>query len=115
MSELFTNNIDEISCANIVADIVEESYGIVKYSTKNGLTFLTSILPNCLLKKRGIVVKKTENGFNINIYLIIDNGVNPQVVSKNLCDHINFRLKKFHDTNSDGIKIHVKGIRFRNR
>lgn len=94
----------------IVHKSVDTCYGIVGTSTPRGVTFFSYLLPS-LFDKEGVSVCKGKNGLIIDVYVIVEYGINIRVISQNLCDNIRFQIKEFCNTDIETINVHVKGIR----
>lgn len=96
--------------ASVVRNACADCYGIVGMAGPNGITLLTHILPP-FLNRRGVEVLRTSKGYKINIYIVAEYGTNFKAISKSLCDTVKYYLYNSLGVKTDGIRIHIKGVR----
>lgn len=104
------NKLTVNECSDIIKGICQSCYGVVGMATPNGVTLMSQLLP-AFMNKRGVEILHSENGYKINVYIIAEYGTNFKVISKNLCDMIKYTLKNEYNLYTDGINIHIKGVR----
>lgn len=104
------NRLTSKECSEVVKEICEGCYGVVDMASPNGVTLLSQLLPSCM-NNRGVEILSSQNGYKINVYIIAEYGTNFKVISENLCDMIKFTLKDKYNIYTDGINIHIKGVR----
>ena len=106
---------DLIVSEDVIADVAGhaalECYGVVGMAAPNAADGLAKILPQSRLR-RGIVVSSDEEGTTVSLYVILEHGVNINVVSTNLAE-VTFALKEFVRTPLKGVEVHVQGIKVR--
>ena len=107
---------DLIVSEDVIADVAGhaalECYGVVGMAAPNAADGLAKILPQSRLR-RGIVVSSDEEGTTVSLYVILEHGVNINVVSTNLAEQVTFALKEFVRTPLKGVEVHVQGIKVR--
>lgn len=107
---------DLIVSEDVIADVAGhaalECYGVVGMAAPNAADGLAKILPPSRLR-RGIVVSSDEEGTTVSLYVILEHGVNINVVSTNLAEQVTFALKEFVRTPLKGVEVHVQGIKVR--
>lgn len=103
-------NISDSVIASITGMCAMETYGIVGMSSKSTADGLFELLKFDNLSK-GIKVN-SENGIcNIDIYVIIEYGINIVTVANNLIEKAKFNIEKYTDLKVENINLHVQGIR----
>ena len=60
-----------------------------------------------------VIVSVDEDGVLISLYVVLEHGVNINVVSTNLVDQVTFALEEFVQAPLKGIDVHVQGIKVR--
>lgn len=104
------NSVSPQLIASVVRQACADCYGIVGMASPNGVSLLTHILPP-FLNKSGVEVLRTSNGYKINVYIVAEYGTNFKAISKSLCDTIKYYLFDTLGIKTDGIRIHIKGVR----
>ena len=74
--------------------------------------WISKILPPSRLR-RGITIDTTDAGVRVDLYVVVEYGVNINVVSKNLTDTVSFVLKEQARVPIDTIEVHVQDVRVR--
>ena len=101
---------------DVIADVAGhaalECYGVVGMAAPNAVDGLAKLLPASRLR-RGIVVTTDEEGTLVSLYVILEHGVNINVVSSNLVEQVTFALKEFVRAPFKGVEVHVQGIKVR--
>jgi uncharacterized alkaline shock family protein YloU len=98
--------------ADLAGRAALECYGVVGMSAPDVSDGIAKLLPNSRLR-RGIVVKQTEAGVHVDLYVIIEYGTNITAVSQNLIDQVTFALKNNTAVPIDGVEVKVQGVRHR--
>lgn len=97
----------------VVADLIGyaalESYGVVGMAAPNVADGIAKLLPTKALR-RGVALHHGDNGFVVDLYIIIEYGMNLQTVSQNLSDRVRYVLENYAALDVDDIQIHVQGI-----
>lgn len=110
MQEITLKNASPNYIASVVCDTCKSCYGVVGLASPNGLKLIDHILPP-FFNRNGVEVLKSANGYKINVYIVVEYGNSFSAVSKNLCDAIRYNLYNECGVKTDGIKIHIKGVR----
>ena len=104
-------NISQEAIATLAGGIVSECYGVVGMASqklvKDGWAEL--------LKKenysRGVVVKKTENGMELDLYIIIGFGVKVSEVVSEVQKKVKYVLEKTLEQDLASVNVYVQGVR----
>lgn len=98
--------------ADIVGNAAMECYGVVGMTASNPADGIAKILPASRLR-RGVVVKSTEKGIHVDLYVVIEYGTTIQTVSKNLVDQVTFALSEYARVPIDAVEVHVEDVNVR--
>lgn len=104
-------NISEEAIATLAGGVVSECYGVVGMASqkvlKDGLAEL--------LKKenysRGVVVRKTDTGYELDLYIVISFGVKITEVVAEVQKKVKYMLEKTLEQDFDRINIFVQGVK----
>ncbi|MDP3306225.1 MAG: Asp23/Gls24 family envelope stress response protein [Erysipelotrichaceae bacterium] len=104
-------NISEEAIATLAGGVVSECYGVVGMASqkvlKDGLAEL--------LKKenysRGVVVRKTETSYELDLYIVISFGVKITEVVAEVQKKVKYMLEKTLEQDFDKINIFVQGVK----
>ncbi|MDR0888884.1 MAG: Asp23/Gls24 family envelope stress response protein [Coriobacteriales bacterium] len=99
-----------------------ESYGVVGMVAASLPAGIAHVLPARAIK-RGIHITREKTlvpgaseliseveYVNVDLYIIVEQGVNLAVVSKNLADAVRYVLNEYAGVNAGNIEVHVQGI-----
>lgn len=106
----YINNVNASLIADEVKKTASECYGVVGLAGPNGISLIDHLLP-AFFNRDGVEVIKTDNGYKVNIYIVAEYGTSFQVIAKNLCDAIKYNLLNTFGVKTDGIRVHIKGVR----
>ncbi len=99
---------------NVIADLAgyaaSECYGIVGMIDANAAEGLINLLPANKLK-RGIVIANEDGKLVIDLYIVVEYGVNISVVSANLQERVAYVLSTIAQIVPHEINVHVKGLK----
>ena len=106
-----------LSVANdVIADMAGyaalESYGVVGMAAPTLSDGIAKLLPASRLR-RGIEVTTGEDGIKVDLYIIVEHGVNLKEVSRNLASNVKYMLENSAQLDVSDVEIHVQGIRVR--
>jgi uncharacterized alkaline shock family protein YloU len=104
-------NISEEAIATLAGGVVSECYGVVGMASqkvlKDGLAEL--------LKKenysRDVVVRKTETGYELDLYIVISFGVKITEVVAEVQKKVKYMLEKTLEQDFDKINVFVQGVK----
>ena len=98
--------------ADIAGNAAMSCYGIVGMTAPNAADGIAKLLPASRLR-RGITVSQAEGGVKVDLYVIVEYGLNVAIVSKNLVDAVTFALNENARVPLAGIEVHVQGIKLK--
>ncbi len=90
-----------------------ESYGVVGMAAPTLTDGIAKMLPASRLR-RGINVDRTEQGIDVDLYIIVEHGTNLAEVSRMLAENIKFAIEDSTGMNVHDVRIHVQGVKVRN-
>ena len=96
--------------ADMVAKAATECYGVVGMTNAAASRGRVKILPESK-QKRGVVVRDTEGGVQVEVFVVIEYGTNISIVSQNLIDSVSFALKEHAHVPLAGVQVRVQDIR----
>ncbi len=114
MSETIPGNLHVSNdvLADIAGNAALQCYGIVGMAAPNAADGIAKILPASRLR-RGIVIEQTEAGVRVDLYVVIEYGINMSTVSQNLVDAVTFALKEYARVPLDCVEVHIQGTKVR--
>ena len=80
--------------ADMVGNAAMECSGIVGMTAPNAADGIAKILPASRLR-RGVVVRNTENGVHVDMYVVVEYGTNINTVVQNLVDQVSYALTEY--------------------
>ena len=98
--------------ADMVGHAALECYGVVGMVAPSAADSISKILPPSRLR-RGITIETTDAGVKVDLYVVIEYGININAVSQNLTDAVSFALKEQACVPVDSIEIHVQDVKVR--
>ena len=98
--------------ADLAGYAAKECYGVVGMAPVDAHDGLRALGPGRL--RRGVHVSRDEQGrLAIDLYVILEYGVNLSAVSRNLVDAVQFVLKGIAQIEDAQVRVHVKGMKVR--
>ncbi|MCL2756979.1 MAG: Asp23/Gls24 family envelope stress response protein [Coriobacteriia bacterium] len=98
----------------VIADLIGyaafETFGVVGMAAPSFSDGFAKLLPARALR-RGVTVEKDDAGLLIDLYIIIEHGVNLATVSQNLIDRVRFVIENYTNQKISNISVHVQGVR----
>lgn len=95
--------------ADLVGYATLECYGVVGVASASIQdTFLRAIPVTRL--RRGVKISTSDNGIEIDVYVVVEYGVNISLVSENLAEKINFIINEYTGITPAAVRIHVSGV-----
>lgn len=89
-----------------------QCYGIVGMTAPNAADGFAKILPHSRLR-RGVLVDKTPEGIQVDLFVVVEYGTNISTVSQNLKEQVSFALKEYAQVPLAHVDVHVRDIRVR--
>lgn len=103
---------------DVIADIAGltalESYGVVGMAGPLLRDGIATLLPRTKLRK-GVDVKFGAEGARVDLYVIVEHGVNIATVAKNLEDTLTFMIHDLTDVPLEAVVVHVQGVKVREK
>ena len=96
--------------ADIAGNAAMQCYGIVGMTAPTAADNVATILPASRLR-RGITVSQAEGGIVIDMYVVVEYGLNVATVSRNLVDAVKFALGEYACIPMESVNVHVQGIK----
>lgn len=98
--------------SDLVGYAAMECYGVVGMTAPNAADGIAKILPASRLR-RGVVVNPTDEGLQVELYVVIEYGTNISTVSQNLVDQVTFALEEYARVPIASIEVHVEDVKVR--
>lgn len=96
--------------ADVVGNAAMQCYGVVGMTAPNAADGIAKILPASRLR-RGVVVTQADQGVRVDLYIVVEYGINVSTVTRNLSDAVRFALDRYTRIPLDAIEVHVQGIK----
>lgn len=96
--------------ADIVGWTVLECYGVVGMATPTLRQGVSSLLTRDRLHQ-GIVVEQSGDQLHINVYIIVEYGLNVAEVAGNVRSQVTYNVERMTGRPISGLHIHVHGVR----
>jgi uncharacterized alkaline shock family protein YloU len=97
----------------VISDLIGyaalETFGVVGMAAPSLPDGIAKILPTRALW-RGVTFAKTDAGLNVDMYVVVEYGVNLTTVAKNLVDRVRFVVENYTDLTIADISIHIQGV-----
>lgn len=104
-------NVSIEAIASMTGVIVTECYGVVGMASKKLLRDGWAILLKQENYSKGVVVKETKEGLELDIYVVIAYGVRITEVVSEVQKRVKYELEKTLDISFRAINIFVQGVR----
>lgn len=111
MTQLGNINISEEAIAELAGGVATECYGVVGMASqkivKDGFAELLKIENY----SRGVVVRKTETGFEIDLYVILSYGVKISEIVLAVQNKVKYVLEKSLEQSFVKVNVFVQGVK----
>ncbi|MFT5196022.1 MAG: putative alkaline shock family protein YloU [Cellvibrionaceae bacterium] len=100
--------ISPTAIASIVNNSVNQCYGVVGMASRgmvNGIAQLLSRDPH-----KGIEVRLTDDGCEIDIYVIVESGIRIRAVAESVQNTVKFNVEKAMNRPVDAVNVFVQGL-----
>lgn len=104
-------NISTEAIANLTGGIVSEAYGIVGMASQNMLKDGFAELLGRDNYSKGVIVRNVEDGYEIDLYVVISGGVRISEVVSEVQKRVKYELSKHLEVDFKAVNIYVQGIR----
>ncbi|MBP5313807.1 MAG: Asp23/Gls24 family envelope stress response protein [Eggerthellaceae bacterium] len=95
---------------DIIGNAVMECYGVVGMTNPGASDGIIRILPSGR-RRQGIEVTVNERGVHVELYVVIEYGINIATVAQNVKDRVEFVLKDSARVPLDCVNVHVEGMK----
>lgn len=106
-----TINISNETIATIVGGAATQNFGIVGMASKNQVR--DGIYE--ILKKenysRGVIVNQTNNGYSVDLYIIVKYGVKISEVGRIVQENVSYNLQKYLGVKPEEVNVYVQSVR----
>lgn len=103
-------DISPAAVATIVSQAVHQCYGVVGMASKGFANGIAQLLSRDTSRK-GIDVHTEEDGFVIDVYVIIEYGIRIRAVAESIQSTIKFHVEKAMGQDVKAVNVYVQGLR----
>ena len=104
-------NISQEAIATLAGGVVSECYGVVGMASQKVLKDGWAELLKKENYSRGVVVKRTEAGMELDLYIIIGFGVKVSEVVSEVQKKVKYVLEKTLEQDLAAVNVYVQGVR----
>lgn len=111
MTQLGNINITEEAIAELAGGVVTECYGVVGMASQK---FLKDGFAELLRKDnftKGVVVRKTDEGFEIDLYVILSYGVKISEIVLSVQKKVKYMLERSLEQTFVKVNVFVQGVK----
>ena len=106
-------NISNNVIANAAGKIATSCYGVVGMATRNTKDGIVSLLKPSNLAK-GIKVSVEENEITVDLYIVVQYGVNINAICESIMHGVKYRLTELMGMDVKAVNVFVESIRVTN-
>ena len=99
--------------ADIAGYVALESYGVVGMASPTLRDGVAQLLSRERLRKGVRVANEDGHHVHVDLYVIVEHGINIAEVSRNLSDSVRYALTHMADVKVTDVDVHVQGIKVR--
>lgn len=107
-------SVSEEAIASLAGGVITECYGVVGMASKQVLKDGWAELLNKENYSRGVRVKETENGLDVDLYIIARFGVKISEAVKEAQKKVKYVLEKTLTVDVNRVNVFVQGVRVNN-
>ena len=104
-------NITADAIASLTGELVNECYGVVGMASKRLIKDSIAVMLRKENYSKGVVVRQTSEGIELDIYVIICYGVKIMEVVNEVQKKVKYELENMFDMEFTSINIFVQGIK----
>ncbi len=104
-------SVTEEAVATLAGAVITECYGVVGMSSRQVLRDGWAELLKKENYARGVVVRKTDTGFEIDLYIIVSFGVRISQVVQEAQKKVKYMLEKSLSVEVSAVNVFVQGVR----
>lgn len=106
-----TVDIENDVISTIVGASTTEIFGVVGMTSKNAVKIISK---HCYVKEnyaKGVVISATNNGVDVDIYVIVSFGVKISEVAKNVQERVKFNLENQLGVTANSVNVFVQNVK----
>ncbi len=103
--------ISRTAVSTIAAQAIDQCYGVVGMANKNLVDSITTMLSGD--NRRGINVTIEEDQIDIDVYVIVEYGVNIRAVAESIQHTVKFHVEKSLGLPVESVNIFIQGLRMK--
>lgn len=104
-------NISNDVIATVVGGAATEVFGIVGMASKNQIRDNLNEILGRENYSKGVVVRQTEHGVFVDVYIIVSYGVKISEVSRNVQERVKYNLNTMLGVSSQAVNVIVQGVK----
>ena len=104
-------NISQEAIATLAGGVVSECYGVVGMASQKLVKDGWAELLKKETYSRGVVVRKTEKGMELDLYIVIGFGVKVSEVVSEVQKKVKYVLEKTLEQDFAAVNVYVQGVR----
>ena len=102
-------DISTTAVTTITSEAINQCYGVVGMATKNLVTSIANRLTGD--NRRGINVTITDEKIDIDVYVIVEYGVNIRAVAESIQHTVKFHVEKSLGMAVESVNVFIQGLR----
>jgi len=99
--------------ANLAGHVATSCYGVVGMAVRTGKDGIAKLLKRETMRK-GIKIKVVENEVTVDIYIMVEYGVNIGIIAESIKTSVKYQLELATGLLVEAVNVHVEGIRMDN-
>ena len=104
-------NVSEEAVASLAGGVITECYGVVGMASRQAIRDGWAELLKRENYTKGVVVRRTDSGLEIDLYIIVSYGVKISAVVHELQQRVKYTLEKSLDQKFEAVNVFVQGVR----
>jgi len=109
-NELGTIRISNDCLAKLAGHVATNCYGVVGMAVRSSKDGLAKLLKRETMSK-GVKVKTTESTATIDIYIMVEYGVNIGTIAESIKTSVKYQIELLTGLLVNAVNVHVEGIR----
>ena len=109
-NEFGTIEISNSCLANLVGHAATGCYGVVGMAVRSGKDGIAKLLKRETMKK-GVKVKLVDNAVTVDIYIMVEYGVNIGSIAESIKSSVKYQLELVTGFLVSAVNVHIEGIR----
>ena len=115
MGANYNNEYGEVSVSqkvilDLASNVAAKCYGVVGMGTRNKKDGIVKLLKSDNMNK-GVEVKKADEGYIIDLHVIVQYGVNIEAVCEGVVSRVRYSVEKYLGIKLKKVTVKVEGIR----